>query len=200
MNKIFGIGLNKTGTTTLAECLQVLGYQHTSYSLEFLKQFVLRQNMTEIFKVADKYDSFEDWPWPLMYQQLDKQYPGSKFILTERSSSQAWLTSLEKYSMRTPIIHHARKLAYGYSYPHKHRDYFLNFYKQHNQNVKEYFKHRPNHLLVVSWERGDGWKQLCTFLDKPIPGISFPHANPGEPRQTQWHRLAINHLLKVVLP
>ena len=26
---------------------------------------------------------------------------------------------------------------------------------------------------------GDGWKQLCGFLDLPVPPHPFPHINPG---------------------
>ncbi len=31
--KVFGIGLNKTGTTTLGLCLQHWGFRHKSYDL-----------------------------------------------------------------------------------------------------------------------------------------------------------------------
>ena len=36
--KVFGIGLNKTGTSTLGECLVALGYRHRSYSYELVQQ------------------------------------------------------------------------------------------------------------------------------------------------------------------
>jgi hypothetical protein len=33
----------------------------------------------------------------------------------------------------------------------------------------------PDRLL--EWDIKDGWGPLCSFLDKPIPSVPFPHAN-----------------------
>lgn len=57
--KVFGIGLNKTGTTTLAACLKILGYdRHCGYSHDLLEQY--RSGKLElIFATLDVHDSFE---------------------------------------------------------------------------------------------------------------------------------------------
>jgi hypothetical protein len=47
-------------------------------------------------------------------------------------------------------------------------------YRQHNAKVIKHFAGSPS-LLVVDWEAGDGWQQLCEFLGKPIPDVPFPH-------------------------
>jgi hypothetical protein len=30
---------------------------------------------------------------------------------------------------------------------------------------------------LLEWTVEDGWKPLCKFLDKPVPGEPFPHVN-----------------------
>jgi hypothetical protein len=69
MRKVFGVGLNKTGTTTLGVCLRSLGFRHVSCRRDLLESFRNR-NLERVFAVADAHDSFADWPWPLMYGEL----------------------------------------------------------------------------------------------------------------------------------
>ena len=72
-NKVFGIGLNKTGTTTLASCLIELGYRHMSVRRDLLVGW-FNGNLEPLFQVCDEYDSFEDWPYPLAYKELFYRY------------------------------------------------------------------------------------------------------------------------------
>ena len=51
---------------------------------------------------------------------------------------------------------------------------FLARYRQHNQEVKEYFKDRPDNLLVMDMEARAGWNELCEFLHVPIPSVDYP--------------------------
>jgi hypothetical protein len=111
--KVFGIGLNKTGTTTLGECGKILGLCCTSCDKGLLEDVASRNDFSRIIHKVNQHDLFEDWPWPLIYKQLDQMFPGSKFILTVRSSEGKWLESLKNHSMRTHPIGHCRRLAYG---------------------------------------------------------------------------------------
>ena len=36
------------------------------------------------YAMVDRFDAFEDNPWPVLYKELDARFPGSKFILTRR--------------------------------------------------------------------------------------------------------------------
>ena len=173
--KIFGIGLNKTGTTTLDHCAQILGYKVKGWDRGLLKDF-RGGDFRRFDSVISSYDVFQDWPWPLMYKYLDKMYPGSKFILTTRVTDRAWLESLKNHSMTTGM-EHCRLLAYGYEYPHQNESSFLRQYNSHNQGVREYFSGRKNDFLELCGESGDGWKELCSFLGKKAPSLPFPHSN-----------------------
>jgi hypothetical protein len=52
-------------------------------------------------------------------------------------------------------------------------------YHRHNQDVREYFLGREDVLLEVCWEEGDGWDEVCTFLNKSTPDQPLPHEKKG---------------------
>ncbi len=97
MNKIFGIGFHRTGTTSLRDALRLLGYtcgRHSPYLYPELQQNVF----TSTFKVVQRYDAFQDFPWFLIYHELDQEFPYSKFILTTRNS-ESWFNSITRLAM-----------------------------------------------------------------------------------------------------
>ncbi|MFV3414347.1 sulfotransferase [Pseudomonas nitroreducens] len=181
--KVFGIGLNKTGTTTLAICLQKLGFQnHVSVRRDLLARY-REGRLEDVFAVSDANQTFEDWPWPLMYKELFARYGDTaRYILTKRRSSQSWLNSLKRHSLRTPVDKHCRLLAYGYNYPHGMENYHLELYEKHNIEVREFFAEQgAEHLLLeISFDSGDGWDELCGFLGYPSPADQLPHENRGD--------------------
>jgi len=173
--KIFGIGLNKTGTKTLGTCLQYFGYRHISYDFDNLKKFS-QGDLNFLIEQIKQFDSCEDWPWPLMFEILDENFPDGKFILTKRKTPEIWFDSLCQHAYCTGPKE-ARQIAYGYEMPHQHRQHHIDLYNAHNQKVVDYFKDKPDKLLVACWENGEGWQQLCPFLEKQVPDIPFPHVN-----------------------
>ena len=176
--KVFGIGLNKTGTTTLGLCMQRLGYRHSSFDLRLLEQ-VRQGRFDDLIALVDEHDSFEDWPYPLAFEQLDSYFPESRFILTRRLSPQAWLRSLEMHALRTdPAVGpRTRSLAYGWPFPQLNPTAHLAFYENHLQRVRRHFQLRAGDLLEVCWEEQASWQPLCRFLGLPEPQDIFPHAN-----------------------
>lgn len=190
--KIFGIGLNKTGTTTLGQCGRLLGLRCTSFDRDLLDDWIERRDLARITARVEQFDLFEDWPWPLVYPQLDALFPGSKFVLTVRRSPEAWLDSLKRHSLRTHPSKHCRKLAYGYDYPHGREQEHLDFYSAHNAAAREYFADRPGDFAELCWERGDGFAELCALLGTPVPRQPFPHANKGTEAKVNEEWVALN--------
>jgi Sulfotransferase domain len=196
--KVFGIGLNKTGTTTLAECLRHLGYRHMGCRRDLL--LALRENrIAEVFAVTDEYESFADWPYPLAYAKLFERYDDARFVLTTRSSARVWLESLKAHSLHTDPANHCRNLAYGYDYPHGFEAEHIALYEEHNTAVRAFFKTRgaSHRLLCVCWENGHGWRELCEFIGHGVPAIPFPHANrkkAGSPRMAENERFVEQQL------
>ena len=184
--KIFGIGLNKTGTATFGACMRALGYRHRKHEPGSRRRMLLAYaegDLSEILSEIDKYDSFEDWPYPLLYRELlEICGPRGKFVLTVRRSADHWLESLKAHSLTTLPNHHCRKLVYGHDYPHGNEREHGNFYETHNREVTAFFDemNASSQLIELCWERGHGWSELCGFLGSPVPSIPFPHLNSTE--------------------
>ena len=66
------------------------------------------------FEQLDRYDAFQDNPWPLLYRELDERCPGSRFVLTLRPT-QDWLDSVVHHfgAKDTPM----REWIYGVGHP-----------------------------------------------------------------------------------
>jgi hypothetical protein len=180
--KIFGIGFHKTGTTSLALALKILGYR-TNRGLDELRNTWGLKRCVKLLEEKDyelyldfikDYDATLDNPWYLLFRELDERFPNSKFILTYRNPEQ-WIKSCSHYFEGTKNILH--QYIYGNMEIKGNEDLYLKRYVQHIEAVKTYFKNRPNDLLISNWEGGDGWTELCSFLNVPIIQLPFPHLN-----------------------
>ncbi|MCS4122727.1 sulfotransferase family protein [Salinibacter ruber] len=173
--KVFGIGLGKTGTSTLGKCLDYLGYDVKGPDIELTRKY-RDGNISDILKVSDSYNGFQDFPWPLLYKEMDKRYEKSKFILTTRKTEYAWFESLKKHADRKGNTEH-KKIAYGFEKTRGLKEEHISLYNKHNREVREYFEGREGKLLEVCWETGDGWRDICDFLGHDVPDHPFPHIN-----------------------
>jgi len=174
--KIFGIGLNKTGTTSLKQAFVELGFRHFDRKPKLFKHWKMRE-FAEIFDWIEDYESFEDWPWPLMVPELLERYPDAKFILTRRISAQKWVESLKRQSERTNPDNNPRRAIYGHAYPHGVEAEHIAFYEAHLTQTRALFDHAPARFAEFCWEDGQGWAELCAFLGCAAPNKPFPHAN-----------------------
>lgn len=188
--KVFGIGLNKTGTSTLGECLVALGYRHRSYSYALVQQ-LQRGEQQAVLSSYRSWDSFEDWPTPWLWRELDQYYPGSLFILTRRRSVETWLKSIRDHALRTSWREGAfvRNTFYGSPYPQLAAERYRQVYVQHIAQVRSHFSDRPQQLLELCWEEGESWDRLCAFLDREPPQRPLPHANAGAGQRALKQRL-----------
>jgi len=156
---IFGIGLPKTGTSSLTNALYELGYT-CLHDARFVK-YTIAENRNAgrhmLYGLTDKYDAFCDSPIPWMFKDIDAEYPGSKFIYTVRAKAE-WLVSRVAHFGGTYDTH-ARK------------------YKEHMREVIEHFKDREDDILVYNLCAGLGWEPLCQFLNVDVPDVPFPHKN-----------------------
>lgn len=182
--KVFGVGLQKTGTTTLGECMRTLGYLNRSYDHRALHH-LRKGNYKKIKETMDKYESFDDEPWARLYKFADEAYPKAKFILTTRKSSQAWYGSLTKHCDRILFNGH-RKFLFGSMFPRENKQAFVNVYEEHNKAVIEYFKGREEKLLVLSFDganRDDAWEKIGAFLGCEVPSLAVPKKNSAPSRE-----------------
>lgn len=181
--KVLGVGWAKTGTTTLGECLQQLGYRHQSRNFDLVDEDFSTPDKAKIRAFAAERDSFEDWPWLLLFREFDSWFPGTRFILTVRNADD-WIRSYRSQLARLPesdLWNRRRTMLYGLPFPNVSDELLIERYERHNAEVLDYFRARSGDLLVVDWSRGDGWDEICGFLGLPSPPLAFPHANraPG---------------------
>lgn len=183
--RIFGIGMHKTATSSLHRALGMLGFDSAHWeSGEWARRIWTEMRADGRSRTLERHYALSDLPITLLYRELDRAYPGSKFILTVRSE-ESWLQSVcyhwsrERNPFRHewdlyPFSHQIHKALYG----QKHYDalVMLRRYREHNQQVREYFRYRPNDLLVMDMQNGCGWKQLCDFVGRPVPqpGVEYP--------------------------
>ncbi len=178
--KIFCIGLGKTGTTSLAQALSILGYNsvHNPMSMVNYEDGVLNFD----FDKVDAYDAFSDIQIALYYKDLDNRCSGSKFVLTTRDKK-SWLASCKNhFNVYRKQLEKATAIhleVYGTdSYDEKK---LSDSYTRHINDVMKYFSERNQDLLILDVSEKSKWQKLCKFLDKPIPDCEYPTKNKSTP-------------------
>jgi hypothetical protein len=161
--KIFGIGLTRTGTTSLTEALKMLGYSAVHCPMSY--------------EEIDKHESSTDTAVAARFEFLDLLYPGSKFILTIRDLD-SWIESASSLirSDKDPIwkLETRSKLWGSLVFD---RENFIEGYHKHHSKVLHHFRNRPNDFLILDLKATEKFEKLCSFLDKPIPSNDYPHLN-----------------------
>lgn len=190
-NKVFGIGLNKTGTTSLAAALNSVGVPVVDFPHDRITRRELEAGQYRL-SVLERYRGATDTSVAPFYAQLDQAYPNSKFILTLRGDREAWLRSLEKQlegierwwhprSNSARFMYFINVATYGVSRFQAERMAYA--YEMHARNVRQYFADRRDDLLVLDIMAGDGYEKLCPFLGLPPVTQSFPRANTRDERE-----------------
>lgn len=165
--KIFGIGLSRTGTTSLAYALEEVGFDVLHYPNENL-----------LFSPNN--DGACDIPVAAHYKELDRKFPNSKFIYTIREQDD-WLNSVEKYLERKK----GRKISAWqmqnriavYGRTDFNRDVFAAAYDKHDNDIREYFVGREQDLLITNICAGDSMRGLVSFVGAESDISTFPHKN-----------------------
>ena len=175
--RCIGVGISKTGTTSLGDALRLLGFRVEGYHPELLKQCA-NGSRAAALEHAEDYEGFEDFPWPLLYEEMAERFPEARFVLTLRKDVSTWHRSVVAHVQRKPRSLWAWELVYGSADPVVDRARYVDYYESHAERVRSFFQRRaPERLLTVCWEHGDGWDELCAYLGMERPAAPFPHSN-----------------------
>ena len=173
--KFFGIGLGRTGTKSLYQAFQILGYNSVHAP----------KDIDDIWSYRFAADLFV----ATRYRFLDYVYPHARFILTTRDID-SWIASCGKFDEAKSKG--GRPTKYGvFNIPHRRAEtrymafgichfdegVFREKFVEFHEGVIEHFRGREDKLLVMDICAGDGWEKLCGWLNMPVPDISFPHRN-----------------------
>ena len=185
--KVFGIGLSRTGTSSLTDALSRLGYHaihwFNPHSLTLISQsdFCL-------------FDAFADIPASCQFEFLYHSFPNARFVYTTRPIP-SWETSITHHyemthgisspaELRAPRLAHRFDFAAGRVESNLYSRFptWSEAYRSFDLRVNRFFEDKPtSKLLKLGICSGEGWEKLCPFLEKPIPPDAFPNSNPSPP-------------------
>jgi hypothetical protein len=163
--KVFCIGYNKTGTTTVGKAFELLGYRNSSFNKRVWRVYYKQKQIDKIIAYTAKFDSFDDLPWLKedMIPIMDEKFPNSKFIYLERDEA-SWKKSYNDWT-------------YNMSGKKPDVDKGWENYLNHRSFVLNYFKDRPKDFLTIIVSEKGSFKKMADFLGKKAPFDNFPHHN-----------------------
>jgi hypothetical protein len=189
-SKVFCIGRNKTGTTSLKQAATDLGFRVGNQSkAEPLFQDYLKRDFNSLISYCRTGDFFQDVPFnlPYVYPVLDHTFPNAKFILSIRGSAEEWYESFIRFQIKVNSSQQAlptkeqllsnNRVFPGFAYWTKNdvfrtpdddiynKEKLITHYNNYNNDVIHYFRFKKN-LLVINVSEGDAYKKFCDFLEK----------------------------------
>lgn len=207
--KVIGAGFGRTGTMSLRDALNELGFGPCYHMSEVMAhpQFanywarLARGESVDWDEVFDGYQSTVDWPACTYWRELAAHYPEAKVILTVRDPGQ-WFESTrntifsdEHLAMFSgddadPDFRDMIDQVYNQTFDGRghERDYAIAVYITHNDAVMRSIER--NRLLV--FDPAEGWEPLCRFLEVPVPDKPFPRVNTSQDWQTGAHGPSID--------
>lgn len=201
--KIFCIGRNKTGTTSLEFALKEFGFKMGNQEeAEMLINDYKNYNWKSIISFCKTAEAFQDAPfsWPYTWVILHEHFPYAKFILTIRNEED-WYNSITKF--HTKLFSKENKMPnkedlQNANYRYKgfvwdanravwktpeddiyNKKIMIENYNRHNNDVLHFFKDNPN-FIVIDLSDKNSYSQLCSFLNKKPISKTFPHLNKTE--------------------
>jgi hypothetical protein len=202
--KIFCIGANKTGTTSVEYVFRSLGLMVGNQAkAELLLNDWAKRDFRKLIRYCRSAEAFQDIPfsYPDTFRAVDEAFPESKFILTIRDNPEDWYQSLVRFHTgligknRIPtaddlrqfnyryrgFLWDAQRLRYGADEMTLYdRDLYIRCYEEHNNKVLDYFRDRPKSLLVINVAETDAMERLFNFLGYPYSGQQMPHVNSSK--------------------
>ena len=181
--RVFGVGVFKTGTTTLAAALASLGKKCAKRSCIFIPpwmfpEFNRRPHKWDAYFLASEQPSllmdvpsvnetvqsalqsataFADAPWLFLWPFFDAWHPGSKFILTVRDSTAAVVNSDFKMNLRHRKLNALPALSeVEPTLRVTYAEYAMLIarrYEVQNARVLRHFRERTGDLLILNIQR-----------------------------------------------
>ncbi len=153
--KVFAVGFNKTGTSSLHALFESLG--RPSYHGN-------RWRSCDDLALLRAYDCFSDGI-PKDLAKLDRLFPGSKFILQVRDLD-GWIYSRLAHVERSKKAHTYKGGAH-WDATEEAVKAWVRERNAHHLSVLSYFSERPSDLLVVNFIRDEAAAtKICGFLGK----------------------------------
>ncbi len=193
---VIGSGFGRTGTRSLKEALETLGFTPCHHMEEVFAhpeqvahwQAIAAGKPVDLKQVFEGYEAQVDWPGCHVWRELAQLYPKAKVIHSKRPDESWWksfsttIGKLMRVYPTLPMPPHIRGMmeaakgfigrdTFGTMTPD--RDTALAAYHKREADVRAAIP--PERLLV--FDVAEGWGPLCAFLKVPVPDTPFPHRN-----------------------
>lgn len=195
--KIFQIGFNRCGTISLNHFFTKNNIKSIHWDCGALARSIQQNYLEGLPLLGPEYKdiiAFFDMEYLFekiyigqqLFKELDSQYPGSKFILNTRDKKK-WLRSRVSHRNEGYLKDSAQ--IYGLTLTEMFSQWSWQW-DQHHAEVLEYFKDRPEDLLVFDIEK-DSASKLCDFfkLYYKLDPNHFLHIHKSSPLSTELERL-----------
>ncbi len=191
--KVFGIGLSRTGTTSLHHALLSLGYKSYHWG-------VPEENRMATLEDCYFCDALTDLTASFMFETLYHTFPDAKFIYTTRPLEN-WLPAIKKhnglpspvplrirlnrnsvvFNSTVPVAQHRTTLFKAVHHNlYTGHDTWEDAFLAHDKRVKTFFADKPKDKFLEFDVQGagHGWAELTSFLGRKKPeGVDFPHVS-----------------------
>lgn len=194
--KIIGAGFGRTGTISLKQAFEYLGYPcyhmqevMAAYDRGHVEQWDAALGGKDIDWEAlfSGYEATVDFPACVFYRELMEAFPNAVVVLSVRDPQSWW----RSYSKLLGLVSKTRFFNFvpmfrKFSAMNIHMvDYVFGGAMDEHTSIERYIRHIDEVKATVPAERllvysvSEGWEPLCRFLGQPVPNIAFPHANAG---------------------
>ena len=205
--KLIGAGLPRTATLSQKVALEMLGLAPCYHMVNVLGNLDEVQVWRRAFEgdspweVFDGFPATVDWPGSYHYAELVDVYPDAKVLLSVRDAD-AWERSmrdtiwgllygdtlLAKLSdARAEVdpkwrgfIDLMRDMWLRSGLIDNGADTSSESMKQAMERFNEEVQQTVPADRLLVWSPGDGWDELCEFLEVPVPDTPFPHLNDSK--------------------
>jgi Sulfotransferase domain len=196
--QVIGAGFGRTGTLSLRQALDDLGFGPTYHGEDLLHHWThvrkwhrfATTGKTDWDDLFAGYGAGVDFPVACAWRELAAYYPDAKVVLSVRDPGR-WWDSMDNtvYPARTMlpawiprIFRPTREYLemtdiliwdgiFGERF--QDRDHAIEVFRRHVEEVTGSLP--PDRLLV--FDVAEGWEPLCAFLDVPVPNHAFPRLN-----------------------
>ena len=223
--KIIGAGLPRTGTNTLREALEILGFSKTYHMKHLLVHpedlhywaTLKATGTTDWEALYDGYQATVDFPCYPWYKEHMKQYPDAKVILSLRPFEK-WYTSYHSTIWKAQNPPEAERAAMGeriaadprlqsvmkvmgFSKQVMSQDHFQGKFldKEFMEKLfNEYNEEVKGYVpadKLLVFDVTEGWEPLCKFLNAEVPNEPLPHTNKKEDFHTMVAELFSGNLV-----
>jgi len=196
--KVVGAGFGRTGTLSLKNALEQLGFSKCYHMMEVrmnpshleLWRALGRGEQVDLEALFEGYQASVDWPSCNFWREQLEAFPEAKVILSLRDPER-WYESVMNTIYPSSAAARASddpgaqtfaamafELVWDGLFDGRMDDkaHVIRVFEAHNRDVIDSVP--PERLLV--FEASQGWEPLCEFLEVPVPDQDYPKVNTTE--------------------